>query len=756
MATINGSIFGDRGVFGLSGTTQADVIDGHEGDDWLFGDEGNDTLIGGTGADFMDGGGGNDTYFVDNANDRVAESADIGGGGIDTVNAAVSYRLPGAADYTTPGGAAAEGDNRIENLRLMEVAGAINGTGNEYDNSLWGNSAANTLSGGDGKDDLFGDRGADTLLGGAGDDRLFGGDQNDDLQGGANNDELFGGNGNDTLDGGEGDDKLFGQADYDILIGGSGRDTLDNGEEMYGGFGDDTYIVRTTGLELGESPDGGLDGVFSFVSFELPESIEGLVLEEDPDAINGFGNGSNNIISGNDYANDLRGFDGRDTLVGGGGNDTLRGGNHDDTLIGLDGDDTLRGDGGNDMMEGGLGDDDYFVNSLDDVVLEFAGEGFDDTVFSSQTDGYTLVDAPNVENLVLSTGTSGFGNNLANEITGNITNNILDGGTDQGDTMIGGRGDDTYFVEGFVGDVVTEFVGQGFDVVIARATARLTPGSELEVLQAFDNTTVMNLFGNEFSNQIRGNDTPNMLVAGGTTDSDTLIGLGGNDTYVIDSAGDQIIEQATGGTADLAIASISVAALAANVENVTLSGSANLNANGNGLGNIMQGNSGRNTLDGGSNADEIHGGGENDFLFGGSENDQLFGDAGVDRLVGASGFDIMTGGTGQDTFEFRSTEDSSIKLPDQILDFVSARFSTTENDKIDLSQIDADVTSPDNQDFLFIGNNNDFSASLGVGQLRCNGGFVEGDVNGDLVADFRIQVFQQDNLLAREDFIGVL
>ena len=41
---------------------------------------------------------------------------------------------------------------------------------------------------------------------------------------------------------------------------------------------------------------------------------------------------------------------------------------------------------------------------------------------------------------------------------------------------------------------------------------------------------------------------------------------------------------------------------------------------------------------------------------------------------------------------------------------------------------------------------------LGTGQLRVNGGFVEGDVDGDLVADFRIQVFQKDNLLITADF----
>jgi serralysin len=131
------------------------------------------------------------------------------------------------------------------------------------------------------------------------------------------------------------------------------------------------------------------------------------------------------------------------------------------------------------------------------------------------------------------------------------------------------------------------------------------------------------------------------------------------------------------------------------------------------------------------------------------------GGVGGDFLIGGAGVDVMTGGAGRDVFEFRSAQDSGFALAapaDQILDFASARF-TPQSDKIDLSQIDANVTAAGDQQFVFIGNNNAFSAALGAGQLRCNGGFVEGDVDGDLVADFRIQVFQTDNLLIDADFI---
>jgi serralysin len=88
--------------------------------------------------------------YIENATTAVFESA---GGGYDGVRSTVSYTL--TAD--------------VESLAL-EGTSAINGTGNNIDNAIYGNAAKNSISGGGGNDYLVGLAGNDTLTGGAGRD----------------------------------------------------------------------------------------------------------------------------------------------------------------------------------------------------------------------------------------------------------------------------------------------------------------------------------------------------------------------------------------------------------------------------------------------------------------------------------------------------------------------------------------------------------------------------------------------------------
>ncbi|TCP36721.1 hemolysin type calcium-binding protein [Sphingomonas sp. BK235] len=105
-----------------------------------------------------------------------------------------------------------------------------------------------------------------------------------------------------------------------------------------------------------------------------------------------------------------------------------------------------------------------------------------------------------------------------------------------------------------------------------------------------------------------------------------LRGEAGNDTYVVDSRADQVIE-ALGEGLDTVWASVDYR-LTANVENLTLTGTA-YNGTGNALGNVIRGTAGANALSGEAG---------NDTLIGGAGNDMLTGGSGADRFVFADGF----------------------------------------------------------------------------------------------------------------------
>jgi Ca2+-binding RTX toxin-like protein len=191
--------------------------------------------------------------------------------------------------------------------------------------------------------------------------------------------------------------------------------------------------------------------------------------------------------------------------------------------------------------------------------------------------------------------------------------------------------------------------------------AILEAGDTTFALSAADGT--FNVLGNEVSNTITGNAFDNVLNGG--AGADALTGGAGNDTYIVDDDGDSVTE-ALGGGVDLVRASLTysiAAAGAAFVENLTLTGVGDFDGTGNGLDNIILGNSGANVLTGAAGNDSLSGAGGGDDLVGGEGND---------TLDGGNGADEMAGGVGNDLYVVDSADDVITELAAAGTDTVSA------------------------------------------------------------------------------------
>ncbi|WP_236711406.1 family 16 glycosylhydrolase [Novosphingobium barchaimii] len=203
------------------------------------------------------------------------------------------------------------------------------------------------------------------------------------------------------------------------------------------------------------------------------------------------------------------------------------------------------------------------------------------------------------------------------------SNESASGGVATGKTYVGTSGDDTFRVSSAL-DKIVEQVNGGSDSVVSSASFTLPDNVENLSLST---DAALNGTGNELANRMIGTQTANVLkgLAGndyldGNGGADTLYGGMGDDTYRVDSTAVKVIEVANEGT-DTAISTVTYT-LTANVENLRLSGTANINGTGNAEDNRIIGNAGVNVLTG---------------LAG---NDYLDGAGGLDTLVGGKGDDI--------------------------------------------------------------------------------------------------------------------
>lgn len=346
---------------------------------------------------------------------------------------------------------------------------------------------------------------------------------------------------------------------------------------------------------------------------------DGTVIE------NATGGSGADVILGNQVANVLLGGAGNDSITAGAGNDSLDGGSGVDTLV------------------GGSGNDSYTVDSLSDVVSETSTLGTElDTVITHLS--WTL--GSNLEKLTL-TGTAavnGTGNSLANILAGNGAANVLNGGTGA-DKMYGGGGNDTYYVDN-LGDLVVDSSTVAGQLDTVNSSVSFTLGANIEKL-TLTGTAALNGTGNTLGNILAGNGAANVL--NGLTGADTMYGGGGNDTYYVDNLGDSVIDSSTvAGQIDTVISSVSFT-LGANIEKLTLTGTANSFGTGNTLANTLVGNSGGNVLAGGTGADTVTGGaGADIFVLSNTSGSDLITDfvTGIDDLrISQAGVRVGDGDT---------------------------------------------------------------------------------------------------------------
>jgi Ca2+-binding RTX toxin-like protein len=486
------------------------------------------------------------------------------------------------------------------------------------------------------------------------------------LNGLSGDDTLNGGAGADALHGGTGDDHLIGGAGIDRLFGDDGNDRLEPGTEQI----DQNFI--STNPAADSVIDGGAG--FDTLVLDYSGSSDSIVLSADQLlARPGIVNIEAVDLTGSAFSDSLSGSPAGDRLLGGGGFDVLRGGGGDDWLdAGAPGASSVGAihTGGNSVAT---------AVPLDDLFT--AGSGSPTVTLSLTEPPRALTDLWGIQQptpMTFSFNVAAAGDQMTIDYA-ILTNEIA------------------------------------FDFIITDAD-----GVEVETMPfnqpvVFPHEGIYYLNVILYSTNVWSNAIMNVTLSLDSADplaSNMLYGGAGNDTYVVYSVTDQVIENPGEGT-DTVRSSVSFA-LASNIENLTLTGISAINGTGNGLANVITGNAAANVITGGG------------------------------------GGDTLTGGAGADLFTFTAVSDSAPGAADLITDFTGGRKG---GDKIDLSAIDANTNTLANDAFHlvkgFTGHAAELYASYDKGSGMTN---VYLDVDGNGSADMVIHLSGHLNLTSG-DFI---
>jgi Ca2+-binding RTX toxin-like protein len=525
------TIYGFAGVDTLNGGAGGDTIYGGNDDDTLNGGDGNDRLYGETGADIINGDAGNDDIYM-GGTEPAGDTID---GGADSDDIILTSNL--FLDFTTT----------FSNMERVVFGGftitANVGTGFDLSgmtrngaSNLYGQGGAETITGTESDDNIYGLAGADILNGGGGNDNFY-----------VSGVESLG----DQYDGGGGgDDEIILLADSSF----NSSNSFTNMEQLvFNGF--NVYV--TTGSTVDFS--------------DLARSGAGII----------YGDTGNETITGMTNA---------DTIYALGGDDVVNGGNGNDIIYGGAGADTINGDAGN---------DNFYVSGTDalgDIYDGGAGTNYlrmeANTTFNSANSFANLTSIVNGGfDLILVSGTtidfSGMNRNGAGRIMGDAGNETITGfdntnvfyGLGGTDVMIGGSGNDDFYISGTEGEGDTFDGGSG--------------GTDDEIRLLADSsfnsaTTFVSI---------------EQIVFGGFN-----------------------VDIALGATVDLSgITRSGAGEIHGAAGNETITGVE--------TGTTIRGFAGDDTIRGGANNDFIYGGADNDIIYGGDGRDELYGEGGADIFV---------------------------------------------------------------------------------------------------------------------------
>ena len=436
------------------------------------------------------------------------------------------------------------------------------------------------------------------------------------------------------------------------------------------------------------------------------------------------------------------GLAGNDTITTLGGNDTVRGNAGDDTISTGGGNDTITFSStgeGFDSIDGGPGADSIVALAKNTAIGLHAIVGIE-AISANGFTGVSILGSPAADTLDFS----------AIMLTG-IT--LIDGGAGN-DTIIGSSGNDTIYgnagtnsinagagndtIQFGVGNTDIVNGGSGFDTLMAvanNASINWPNVSNVEAVSGgvFSGVTILGTTGNDifdFSgismtriasiDTGAGNDTitgsaGNDTISGGVGNDLFHAGLGGNDSFDGGAGIDTV-------SYDLATAGVTISLAVTSTQKTATANSDTL-----------------------TNVENLTGSAFADNLTGNAGSNILIGGAGNDVLTGGGGADSLWGGTGADVFNFAALGDSPAIGRDSIWDF-----SHAEGDKIDLHLIDAITGGKDNA-FTFVNTFTHVAGQL-ISVLEGDHYAVQGDVNGDGLADFIFNVYS-DAPLQAIDFI---